>query len=211
MSGLTFDQFTLQLKENLQNELPGWTAQLKMAAPSRINSPDIPNTTTRKSAVLMLFYPYHDQIYLPLILRTVYHGVHAGQIAFPGGRYEQSDKNLVQTALREAQEEIGLRLNDVTVLGKLSELYIPVSNFLVQPVIAALPYKPDFYPDPREVADILEINTSELFDKSNRRENDFVMSGRNISAPHYKIQNHYVWGATAMMISELRELVGDIC
>jgi len=211
MSGLTFDQFTAQLRENLQNELPGWKAQLKMAAPSRINSPDSPNPSTRKSAVLMLFYPSKDQIYLPLILRTVYHGVHAGQIAFPGGRYEQTDKNLIRTALREAQEEIGLRLNDVQVLGTLSELYIPVSNFFVQPVVGVIPYKPDFYPDPREVADILEINTSELFDESNRKENDFIMAGKNISAPHYKIQSHYVWGATAMMISELRELVSDMC
>lgn len=207
MSGLTFDQFTKLLKDNLQNELPGWKAQLKMAAPNRINSPYSPNPQTRKSAILMLFYPHKDQIYLPLILRTVYHGVHAGQIAFPGGRYEQFDKNLTQTALREAQEEIGLRLNDVEVLGSLSELYIPVSNFLVQPVIATLPYKPDFYPDPREVADVLEVNTHELFDEANRKEDDFIMSGRKISAPHYEIQNHYVWGATAMMISELRELL----
>ncbi len=206
MSGLTFEQFTIQLTDNLQKELPGWKAQLKMAAPSRAVSQESPNKFTRRSAILMLFYPYQDQIYLPLILRTVYHGAHAGQIAFPGGRFENIDRNLIRTALREAQEEIGLRLNDVKVLGTLSELYIPVSNFLVQPVVATIPYKPDFYPDPREVADVLEVNVQELFDSTNRKNNEFEMAGRKISAPHYEIQNHFVWGATAMMISELQEV-----
>ncbi len=107
-----------------------------------------------------------NEIYFPLILRPAYDGVHSGQVAFPGGRYEKTDENLIRTALREAQEEIGLRLNDVKVLGILTELFIPASNFYVLPVVATIPYRPDFYPDPREVEDIFEIKLKDISDAS---------------------------------------------
>lgn len=201
----TFEEYITLLQERI-HQLPGRASQFKMAPASRIVTPGEPNATTRKSAILMLLYPYQKKIYLPLILRAVYHGVHAGQVAFPGGRYERTDKDLIQTALREAQEEIGIQIRDVTVIGQLTELYVPVSNFLVQPVIGYLPYKPDFYPDPREVADILEVSLEELLATDNRKTGTFQSGNHVIEAPHYTIYEKQIWGATAMMISELQDL-----
>ncbi len=174
-------------------------------AESRLNS--APNSRTRKSAVLVLFYPYEGVVYLPLILRPTYDGVHSGQVAFPGGRYERSDETLIRTAMREAQEEIGLRLTDVKVEGVLTELFIPPSNFLVLPVVAHIPYRPDMFPDPREVEKVLEVPLRQLADRTIVGSSEIKVADRIIDAPHYLIQNHKVWGATAMMISELLEVL----
>lgn len=166
-----------------------------------------PNSRTRKSAVLVLFYPHRGEVFLPLILRPAYDGVHSGQIAFPGGRYEPTDENLIRTAKREAQEEIGLRLNDVKVVGVLTELFIPPSNFLVLPVVAHIPYRPDFFPDSREVEKVLEVPLREINDKNIIGSSEIQVRGTSIQAPHYLIQNYKVWGATAMMISELLDVL----
>ncbi|MFN3382641.1 MAG: NUDIX hydrolase, partial [Runella zeae] len=121
----------------------------------------------------------------------------------PGGRYEKTDENLIRTALREAQEEIGIKAADVKVLGTLTELFIPPSNFFVLPVIGKLAYKPDFYPDPREVEAIVEVSLEELKDEKIIGATQLEVRGMTVDAPFYDIQGHKVWGATAMMISEL--------
>lgn len=203
MTNVSFEIFIKQLKENLKKSLPGVLSHQAMQANSNSRIIAQPNTRTRKSAILILFYPYKEEIYFPLILRPIYDGVHSGQIAFPGGRYENVDENLIRTALREAQEEIGLRLTDVEVLGVLTEIFIPPSNFNVLPVIATIPYKPDFFPDPIEVEDIYEINLDEILDKGIVGTSEKSVRGEQIIAPHYKVRNHLVWGATAMMICEL--------
>lgn len=153
--------------------------------------------------MLICFYPYQHSIYLPLILRPQYDGVHAGQMAFPGGRMERIDENLTRTALREAQEEVGIRVSDVQVLGLLTELYIPPSNFYVQPVVGVLPYRPDFYPDPREVEAVVEVSLDTLLDETIVGDSQIEVRGITVDAPFYQIQGYRVWGATAMMISEL--------
>lgn len=187
--------------------MPGEKAHARMAINSPLRLLARPNARTRKSAVLILFYPHQGEIFLPLILRPAYDGVHSGQMAFPGGRYEPSDEDLLRTAKREAQEEIGLRLNDVRVLGVLSELFIPPSNFFVLPVVACLPYRPDFYPDPREVEKVIEVPYREIRDKTIVGLGEVEVRGKLLEAPHYLIQNYKVWGATAMMISELLTLL----
>lgn len=159
--------------------------------------------------MLILFYPYQGSIHLPLILRPQYDGVHAGQMAFPGGRMERNDESLIRTALREAQEEIGIRLTDVNVLGKLTELFIPPSNFFVLPVIGAIPYRPDFYPDPREVEQVIEVPLDTLLDDTIVGDTQIDVRGITIDAPFYQIQNHRVWGATAMMIAELLTIIAE--
>ena len=199
----SFSSFTEQLARKLKYPLPGETAHIVMQASSKMRLTFKPNPRTRKSAVLVLFYPYQNEIFFPLILRPAYDGVHSGQVAFPGGRYELSDEDLVRTALREAQEEIGLRLTDVKILGILTELFIPASNFHVLPVIAAMPYRPDFYPDPREVEDIFEIKLEEISNKDIVGSSDIQVRGEQVHAPHYMVQGYKIWGATAMMISEL--------
>jgi 8-oxo-dGTP pyrophosphatase MutT (NUDIX family) len=203
-----FNVFLENLKLRLQEPLPAWEAHQKMAPSNRLNLDFKPNDRTRRSAVLILFYPYRNQIFLPLILRPAYDGVHGGQMAFPGGRYEKEDKTLIQTALREAQEEIGIKLSDVTVLGQLTELFIPPSNFWVQPVVGFLTKRPDFYPDEREVDSVFEISIDELSNPSIIAEKKIDLRGFDINAPYYDIFGNHVWGATAMMISELLAVIG---
>jgi 8-oxo-dGTP pyrophosphatase MutT (NUDIX family) len=200
---------TDHLRKRLQEPLPGETAHQQMASSARTKLGIVPNERTRKSAVLICFYPYQNQIFLPLILRPQYDGVHAGQMAFPGGRMERIDENLTRTALREAQEEIGIRVSDVEVLGLLTELFIPPSNFFVQPVVGVLPYRPDFYPDPREVEAMVEVDFATLTDKSIIGDSQIQVRGITVDAPYYQIQNYRVWGATAMMISELLAIISE--
>jgi 8-oxo-dGTP pyrophosphatase MutT (NUDIX family) len=203
MIDTSFQVFSERLQQRLQQPLPGEAAHRKMASSARTRLGIKPNERTRRSAVLLCFYPYQESIYVPLILRPQYDGVHAGQMAFPGGRMERFDENLTRTALREAQEEVGIRVSDVTVLGLLTELFIPPSNFYVQPVVGILPYRPDFYPDPREVEDIVEVDLDTLLDETIVGNSKIEVRGMTVDAPFYQIQGHRVWGATAMMISEL--------
>jgi 8-oxo-dGTP pyrophosphatase MutT (NUDIX family) len=203
MIDTSFQVFSERLQQRLQQPLPGEVAHRKMASSARTRLGIKPNERTRRSAVLLCFYPYQESIYVPLILRPQYDGVHAGQMAFPGGRMERFDENLTRTALREAQEEVGIRVSDVTVLGLLTELFIPPSNFYVQPVVGILPYRPDFYPDPREVEDIVEVDLDTLLDETIVGNSKIEVRGMTVDAPFYQIQGHRVWGATAMMISEL--------
>ncbi|WP_338876859.1 CoA pyrophosphatase [Spirosoma sp. SC4-14] len=203
MIDTSFHSFTKQLRQRLQQPLPGEVAHQKMASAARYRLGIKPNERTRRSAVLICFYPYQDSVYLPLILRPQYDGVHAGQMAFPGGRMERFDENLTRTALREAQEEVGIRVTDVKVLGLLTELFIPPSNFFVQPVVGMLPYRPDFYPDPREVEAVVEVDLQTLMDETIVGDSQIEVRGIIVDAPFYQIQGHRVWGATAMMISEL--------
>ncbi len=199
----SFHTFTEHLHHQLQKPLPGELAHRKMASTARYRLGIKPNERTRRSAVLICFYPYHNAIYLPLILRPQYDGVHAGQMAFPGGRMERIDENLTRTALREAQEEVGIRVSDVKVLGLLTELFIPPSNFYVQPIVGVLPYRPDFYPDPREVEAVVEVDLTTLLDKTIVGDSQLDVRDTTVDAPFYQIQGYRVWGATAMMISEL--------
>ncbi|GAB4024191.1 NUDIX hydrolase [Spirosoma gilvum] len=203
----SFNAFTEHLQQRLQQPLPGEAAHQKMASAARYRLGIKPNERTRRSAVLICFYPFQNSIYLPLILRPQYDGVHAGQMAFPGGRMERFDENLTRTALREAQEEVGIRVSDVKVLGLLTELFIPPSNFYVQPVVGVLPYRPDFYPDPREVEAVVEVDLNTLLDETIVGDSQIEVRGILVDAPFYQIQGHRVWGATAMMISELLMLL----
>ena len=200
---------TQHLRKRLQEPLPGEAAHRLMASSARTKLGIVPNERTRKSAVLICFYPYQNRIFLPLILRPQYDGVHAGQMAFPGGRMERIDENLTRTALREAQEETGIRVSDVQVLGLLTELFIPPSNFYVQPVVGVLPYRPDFYPDPREVEAMVEVDLDTLIDKTIIGDSQLEVRGITVDAPYYQIQNYRVWGATAMMISELLAVISE--
>lgn len=193
MIGTSFHSFSEHLRQRLQKQLPGEAAHKKMASTARYRLGIKPNERTRRSAVLICFYPYQNSIYLPLILRPQYDGVHAGQMAFPGGRMERIDENLTRTALREAQEEVGIRVSDVKVLGLLTELYIPPSNFYVQPVVGVLPYRPDFYPDPREVEAVVEVDLDTLLDETIVGDSQIDVRGVLVDAPFYQIQGYRVW------------------
>ncbi|WP_156510988.1 MULTISPECIES: CoA pyrophosphatase [Emticicia] len=182
---------------------------MKRMSPYRLRVKVEPNGSTRRSAVLMMFYPKGEEIFLPLILRPQYDGVHGGQMAFPGGRVEANDRDIQATALREAQEEIGIKATDVKVVRNLTELFIPPSNMFCQPVVGYMPYRPDFYPDEREVADIFEVSISELLDPSIVQIRTVETRGNTLETPCFVIQDQIVWGATALMIAELIEILKD--
>jgi 8-oxo-dGTP pyrophosphatase MutT (NUDIX family) len=202
-----FNEFIVNITEQLKQPLPGREFHLKMMSEARMTSKIQPNENTRKSAVLILFYPYQDEIFVPLILRPAYDGVHGGQMAFPGGRAEKEDENLIRTALREAQEEVGIKAIDVKVIGQLTEIFIPPSNFFVLPVIGFINYHPTFYPDAREVDSIIEVNLNEIMDEKNQQLRKVDVRGLKLETPCFIIQERVIWGATAMMLAELNEVL----
>jgi len=205
-----FNNFVNELKQQLNKPLPGFAAQKKMTSMDRFNESEFEAkyAQAKKGAVLILFYPYKNSIYTVFIQRQEYEGVHSGQISFPGGRFEESDKSLINTALRESQEEVGIDISKVKILGSISKLYIPPSNFLVLPVIGITNERPDFCADIKEVKEILEIEFSFFLDKKNTTYKEIkVFNKLTINAPCFNIEGKVIWGATAMIISELCEIL----
>lgn len=202
-----FEPFIQSLSSKLKGPLPGVEFQRKFMHDDRLMSNKIPNETTRQSAVLIVFYPSEGQVFVPLILRPQYDGTHGGQMALPGGKMEYADENLIRTALREAQEEIGLRAMDVNIIGELTDVFIPVSNFVVKPVVGFMDYKPDFFPDKREVEKIFEVEFSDFLKLENKGLKDITVGKRTMNVPGFDIQNEWVWGATALIMNEIVEVV----
>jgi 8-oxo-dGTP pyrophosphatase MutT (NUDIX family) len=197
------------LTKRFHQPLPGREAQLRMASMRRLKE-GIPYHTpdhARKASVLILLYPLNDNPFLVFIRRIEYDGVHSGQISFPGGEREPADTTLADTALREAWEETGIEPGRVTLLGKLTELYIPPSNYLVTPIVGFTPERPSFRADPSEVQEILEIPLDRLRSSSSLRESK-IRLGRDqtVTAPSYDVDGAVIWGATAMILSEFLEL-----
>ncbi|WP_255076523.1 CoA pyrophosphatase [Lacihabitans sp. CCS-44] len=202
-----FEPFINSLSSKLKGPLPGVDFQRKFMHEERLMSNIKPNETTRQSAVLVAFYPSDGDVFLPLILRPAYDGTHGGQMALPGGKMEYSDENLVRTALREAQEEIGVKAMDVNILGELTDVFIPVSNFIVKPIVGYLDYKPDFFPDKKEVEKIFEVEFSDFLKLENKGTRNITVGKRNLTVPGFDIQNQWIWGATALIINEVVEIV----
>lgn len=204
-----FEPFLRQIRHDLASPLPGKTAQYRMAPQLRRDEQvdyEQSRPDARRGGVLALFYPQGDRLNLPLILRPTYPGVHSGQVGFPGGGYDPLDVDLTATALREAYEEVGVHPSEVTVLGHLTPLYVFASNYLVLPIVAWVDYRPDFRPDPYEVAMLIETPLLDLLDERNRRSEVWDLRGRPTQVPFFAIQGQTIWGATAMMLSELLAL-----
>jgi 8-oxo-dGTP pyrophosphatase MutT (NUDIX family) len=197
-------------KDQLLLSLPGTEAQFKMASSLRFPADFInqQKPKARKGSVLILLYPVDDIIHTVLTLRTSYKGVHSGQVSFPGGKKEEKDENLVHTALRETWEEIGVPDYDIEIIGGLSEIYIPASNFIVSPFVGLMNERPEFEPNPREVEKIIETDLFVLVDDTLRKQTQIKISeSLTIDAPYFDIGGHIVWGATAMILSELSEII----
>ncbi len=199
------------LREALRGELPGHDDFLHLSGYKR---PDLDaamklEPRPRESAVLALLYPRAGSLHTLLMLRPEYDGVHSGQVAFPGGRREEGDANLQDTALREFAEETGAPTRGFTVLGELSRIYIPPSRSLVTPFVAFSEALPPTVPDPREVAALIETPLDDLMrpDVVQLRRQYIQVLGRETEIPYFDLQGQVVWGATAMMLAELRELL----
>ncbi len=166
----------------------------------------------RKAAVMALFYPAKDKsTNLLLMLRKTYKGVHSNQVGFPGGKVEKEDENLLYTALRETYEEVGVPISKVKVMGELSSIYIPPSNFEVQPYIGLYPNPTPFVIQESEVEHLVEVSLQDFMDDSKISTQNLTTSyAVNIDVPAFKLNGYVVWGATAMIMSELKELLKQL-
>ncbi|MDE5423827.1 CoA pyrophosphatase [Ancylomarina sp. DW003] len=202
------DQFVEDFIFEFQKGLPGAEAQKKMSPSLRNHSHNTNDPSlARDSSVLILFYQKGNKIYFPLIKRTNGGHRHSGQISLPGGKFELSDKNLVDTAIRETEEELGLLRDRIQIIGPITGLYIPISNFQVQPIVAFYEGLPEFKADSFEVYKVIETDIQELFKAENKKIKTLHKNGFDIRAPFYQVQEHMLWGATAMIVSELEELL----
>lgn len=197
-------------EQKMKEPLPGLSAQLKMEPPHRNNefrkNPDFSNY--RRSAVLIILWVDQDILKTAFILRPEYDGFHSNQIAFPGGKSEKSDQSFIHTALREANEEVGINPASVKVVGSLTPLFIPPSKFIVYPIIGITKSQPDFKTDQREVEALLVTDISIFQQTENIVKQQFIVRDTIIDdIPCYKMGSHFVWGATAMILSELLELI----
>lgn len=198
------------LQQRLLDVLPGKLAHQEAAPYRKVDYDTLDINTVRKSGVLVLFYEKDNEPHLVLIQRPIYKGTHSGQIAFPGGKVEETDKDIIHTALREANEEVGVVMEHVEVIGQLSDVYIPVSNFLVSPVIGFVDYTPSFIAEEREVAEIVELRLSLLIETQKLSTDNIKLSnGLKLQVPTFQFNQKTIWGATALMLNELRWMLRE--
>jgi len=206
---MDFHHFLKYIPKIAKETLPAASAHIKMAPLERIEMLKALNPNSlnaKKAAVMMLFYPKNKETHLVLIVRNTYPGVHSSQIAFPGGKVELQDTNLADTALRETEEEIGVDRNKIEVIKSFTELYIPPSNFLVSPFLGICQSTLDFELQLDEVAGIIELPLKDFLNDQNVVMRKLTTSYANeIDVPAFLFHEHIVWGATAMMMSELKE------
>jgi 8-oxo-dGTP pyrophosphatase MutT (NUDIX family) len=201
----------VRLRTALRSPLPGHDAFVEVSGYKR---PDMDQVLAmdpppRESAVLIAVYPELGSYHTLLMLRPAYDGVHSGQVSFPGGRREPGDASLEATALREFSEETG-SMAPVEVLGTLSPVFIPPSHSLVTPFVGFVPALGDLRPDPREVAELIHTPLQLLLEAELKYGEQYVQVMRaRLKVPYFDVQGHVVWGATAMMVAELRALMGS--
>ncbi len=205
------DELVKKIGEAVKKGLPGEEYQYKMAPLGRRSMDEYlqRDPKPRHGSVLILLYPHLEKIFTVLILRPEYDGNHSGQVGFPGGKPEAADENLTHTALREAQEEVGVDPASVTVICELTNLYIPVSNYRVHPFLAYSHKRPDFVLDEKEVQRIIEMPVDHILNDAIVKEKEIFFRSLNkkTTAPYFEIGNETVWGATAMILSEFREVL----
>jgi 8-oxo-dGTP pyrophosphatase MutT (NUDIX family) len=208
---MNFSAFTENFKDRLKNHpLPGQDAQYIMAGDNiRHKKIDLSALSNyKKSAVCLLFYEHDNDVYFALMRRPTTHQYHAGQIALPGGSCD-GDETYEQTALRELYEETGVAITEENIMGRLTPLYIPVSNFYIQPVVACINSKPLFKPSLEEVEELIECKLSYILDESIISETmvNLTTSGLKIKAPYFNVEGNVLWGATAMLLSEVKQMM----
>jgi 8-oxo-dGTP pyrophosphatase MutT (NUDIX family) len=196
------------------------TSQIKLAPSFRkefikLNSNKLLNS--KKAAVIAALYEDDNKVRLILILRNTYNGVHSNQIGFPGGRVEDYDKTLFDTAIRETYEEIGVRVQKNELIRELHEIYIPPSNFNVYPFLVILNHPPSFVKDDKEVKEVITIDLESLLNCKITQTQISIPAKLNelniqndVEVPAFKLAGYNVWGATAMMLSEIRDLINDV-
>jgi 8-oxo-dGTP pyrophosphatase MutT (NUDIX family) len=212
---MNFNQFLNSISKIENIPLPAEASQFKMSPPFRLKLQEMQKdkiNQAKKAGVMALFYPNMEmQTNLVLILRKTYKGVHSAQVGFPGGKLEEQDLSIQDTALRETYEEIGVSIQSIKVLREMTQVYIPPSNFFVQPYIGITQETPRFIKQDDEVEDIIEVPLIDFLDDTNIITESVSTSYKiNVDVPAFKLNNHVVWGATAMMLSEIKDLLKEM-
>ena len=207
---MDFQRFITQLKIAINKDLPGEESHQKMRV-IYDQSIELPfsKINSTQAAVLILLYLADNEIYFFLTKRTDELKHHKGQISLPGGTQEGNEK-LIDTALRETQEEIGINKTSISIIGTITPLFVPVTGFMIYPFIGYSLNKLDPKPDPVEVATIFSVNISDLLNKENRTTEQRNISGYDVQVPYFKLNDYQVWGATSMILSEFRDLIKSI-
>ncbi len=209
---MDFNSFLTHISRLQEVPLGGLTSQFKMAPALRVSydAERIAERNPRESAVLALFYPgAENKTQFLLTLRASYHGTHSSQISFPGGKKEPIDQNLVNTALREAQEEVGVKASEISIYRALTKTYIPPSNFWVAPFMGVIGQQPNFMAND-EVARLIEVQLSDLLDDQFLVTKNLSTSYmKNVDVPCFLLNGQIVWGATAMILSEIKDLLNS--
>ncbi|WP_159947980.1 NUDIX hydrolase [Polaribacter septentrionalilitoris] len=207
---MNFNDFTQKIKQLEKTKLGGLDVQFKMAPKLRLryDADKIRANNPRKAAVLVLFYPNNkNETTFLLTQRASYKGTHSAQISFPGGKIEKKDKNLKETALREAFEEVAIHPKSVQVFKELTDVYIPPSNFLATPFLGFVNEEPQFLSN-HEVETLIKVRLSDLLNDASLTTVTMNTSYmKNAKVPCFKLNDYIVWGATAMMLSEIKELI----
>lgn len=212
---MTFSEFKKSISKIDKIELFGEKAHIEMSPKFRtkeLRELDAVKKNPRKAAVLALFYPdKNDNTYIVLILRKTYKGVHSAQMGFPGGRVELTDKDLEETAIRETYEEIGVQPQNINILKKLTKIYIPPSNFWVYPFIGTANHTPNFVRQETEVEKIVEVKLEDFLNDSSLVVKKLSTSyAKEVDVPAFLLNGHVVWGATAMMLSEVKMVLKSL-
>jgi 8-oxo-dGTP pyrophosphatase MutT (NUDIX family) len=207
---LPLSSLTDRLTERLEQPLPGHEAHLAMAPryPARRADLSVDERDCREAGVLVLLVRYDGDPAVVLTVRREHLPDHAGQISFPGGQRE-GDESLLDAALREAEEEVALPPASVRVLGRLTPLYIPPSNFCVHPFVGRPESAPELCPTDEEVEQVLRVPLAHLLDPATRTTEPRRLGGTDVEVPYYDVAGHTVWGATAMMLAEFLAAVRD--
>ncbi len=201
-----------QLQQRLQQPLPGEEAHEPLrATPTGLIKPKFDHSLPPKpGSVMILLYPDGGQVKFPLTKRHEYLGAHGGQVSLPGGKAEPGE-TAIETALRETEEEIGVKAQQIKVIGELSQFFVMPSNFMVIPVVGFVEQRPVYQAQQSEVVRIIEGDISDLIRTDAIRTKEILAAKMYpMLAPHFEIEGEVVWGATAMMLNELRVIIREI-
>jgi 8-oxo-dGTP pyrophosphatase MutT (NUDIX family) len=207
---MDFNVLTENLSAQLKMKLPGIEAHKKMIPKERLLLPsETELSKLKKSAVLIVLNPYKGKPFITFIKRIENGSIHSGQIAFPGGKFEPGDSSLIETALREAEEEIGIIKDNVKILGTLSQMYIPVSQFAVQPIVGKINFKPEYIINSAEVDSVYNISLQEVL-SADIILKEIIVRNQMITAPFFVLNDIRIWGATAMILSEFITIIKSL-
>ena len=207
---MDFKSTILEIFESFNKPLPGYQAHVELAPYRNKSELNFKEKNPKIASTLLLLYPKDYEIFFCLIERQEYEGTHSNQISFPGGKNE-SGETIKQTAIRETYEEVGVETLSVNIIGELTQVYIPPSNYLIHPFVGYCDFAPKFKPNSREVKNIIEVNIKELYKKEviKRKKITFKKNGNNVDydVPYLDLNDKLVWGATSVILNEFRKLI----